>query len=84
MRRSAPHVLLGAEVVADHPPAGAGELERDHRHEQDADERVHGHQRRQVQERRALDREEDEQQRRDDGGELLVAVAAAQAPHAAQ
>ena len=78
MRRTAPDVFVCAQVVAKHPPAGAPELDRDHRDEQHADEDMSRQQRPDVQQRRALDGEQDEQQRRDDRGQLLVAVAPAE------
>ena len=75
MRRAAADVLLAVAVVAKHSPAGAGQLQRDDRDEEHADERVHGHERAESQERCALHDQEHQQQRRDGGGQLLVPVA---------
>jgi hypothetical protein len=72
VRRTATHVLLPTPVVAQHAPARARELQADRRKQQHSDERVHGQEPAEVQERGALDGQEDDQHPRGRGRQLLV------------
>src|SRR4051794_5398399 len=72
VRRTAPQVLVGAEVVTGHSPARGHQLQRDERDQQDADEGVHGEVPAHVEQGRALDRQQHEQRRGDGGGQPLV------------
>jgi len=76
-RRAAQDVFLAALVVAQHAPAGAGELQGDDRDQQHPDEGMDRQQRPDLEDGRSLDREQDDQERRDGKRELLVARAAA-------
>ena len=73
-----PGVLVGSQVVAQHAPAGAGELQRHDGDEEHPHKRVHREERPQPEKRCSFDREQQHQERRDQGRQLPVAGASAE------